>query len=310
MQADDQLSWVWLAKKAQDRRRTLRHLVNVLDDKDAVFLDKLLSQRKHRFDVLGNLPTELVLHVLEYLDLHEISLLAPVCQRWSHLSQAPDVVDYLHSKWLPLHDKNSANKYKDLSLVAAKAYMRATGCFPLRVSTVYHQKAEHIKNNPTPLRLECLQHDGTYRDIICTETSNANRDMDTRQLFEQELRRPCRVLYANGIVASYSEPLALLIGIHDLRRNKRRHLHVPSRFLLMGELLDLLALGNKFVVAASSRTMWVTGNATLLSQVCLLLLVCRANRRIDALGTLPLEKCSMPNYRVGPSVASRTTMLS
>lgn len=255
MEEDDQISWVWLSKKAEQRRRTLRDLFDVLDDDDAMFLDKLLSQRKLRYDILGNLPTELVLHVLDYLGLYDISTMTRVCRRWSDLSQSPDVVEYLHSKWLPFHDKSSPNKYQALSLAAAKAYMRTTGCFPLRISTVYHQKAEHIKNGPTPLRLECLQHDFTYKDIVCTEGGNANRDMDTRQNFEQELRRPCRVLYANGVVAWYSEPLALLIGIHDLRRNRRKKIVVPKPFLLRGEFLDLLALGNKFVVAASSRTL-------------------------------------------------------
>lgn len=241
-----------LPKDAEERKQTLSDVVDLMTDDDAAWLQELLSRRKARYDILANLPTELVLHVLDHLDLRDVHMYVRVCRRWRHLSQSQDTVDFLYSKWLPFYPKTSEKKHRHLSLAAAKAHLRTTGCFSVRMTTTYHHKAD---DDASPTRLERLLPNHTYKDVLCSEGGIIDTSPTPRQDFEPDFRRPYRLLYAHGVVVWYSGPGAQPVDIHDLRSDKRSQLDVPLRFFLTGEFLELMALGNKLVVAASSRTM-------------------------------------------------------
>lgn len=239
-----------LPTDSHDRRRMLRHLVGVITDDDAAYLDELLLQRKARYDILGNLPTELVLRVLDHLALRDLHLYAQVCQRWRHLSRARDVVDRLHSKWLPLHDKTSSKQFRDLALTAAKAYLRTTGRFPLRISTTFHN-VWHAQDGDLPLRLQVLQPTHTYSDVVCSGSGNVEPEVTPLTDFNTITS----ILFAFGVLAWVPLGHAQAICIHNVRQNNRKKCTAPSHFLVQGDMLKLLALGNKLVVAACSRTM-------------------------------------------------------
>lgn len=238
-----------LPKDEQERKQALYDLVDRASDDDADWLQLLLTRRKIRLDILGNLPTELVLHVLDHLDLQDVHMFVRVCRRWRRLARSQDTVDFLYSKWLPFH-KTPQDKYRDLSLAAAKAHRRMTGCFPVRMTIKYDHLA---KPGASPTRPERLQPNHTYKDFQCAEDTILNPSVAPRPDFEQDFRRSYRVLYAHGVVVWYSGPDAP-IDTHDLRNDSRSQLSVPLRFFLTGEFLELIALGNKLVVAASSRT--------------------------------------------------------
>lgn len=248
MESAGKIAHLLLPEDAQQRRQTLHDLVNLITDDDAALLDELLARRRARYDILGNLPLELVLRVLDHLRLRDIHTYVRVSRRWRHLSQSRVIVNHLHSKWLPFDAKGSGQKSRDLSLTARKAYLGATGRFPWRLTTTY-QVPWHEQEGAAPPRRQGLHHNRHYRDVVC---------MGNDAIPRANGHERGGFLYAHGVVAwPGTWPGGQNIYLHDLRRNSRRDFVVPAQSIMESAWFKLMALGNRLVVAASMRRMWV-----------------------------------------------------
>lgn len=240
-----------LPTDALQRRQQLHDLIQAISDDDAAFLDELLLRRKARFDILANLPAELTLHVLDQLDLRDFHTCVKVCRRWNHLLHAREILDHLYFKWLPFQDKTSGPRYQDLSLAAAKAHLRTTGQFTFRIATAFqHGWVEPFVASPS--RLQVLQSNNLYRDVVCIKSGELNNNM---VLPPGDIKEPHTFFYASGVVAWQTDSQVAAILIQYLRQNRRTRLVMPMRIIMESGTPKLQALGNKYVVAVASRKM-------------------------------------------------------
>lgn len=233
---------------SDQREKILRSLVDLISDEEATTLDKFLSHKKSRYDILGNLPVELTLGVFDYLELRYIYICAQVCPRWRNLLQSETVVDHLLSRWLPLcHINSDEGKYQQFSLAVRRSYLRATGRFRSRITVTLRV----LRGTGLPFkRFQTLHQGCIYKDVTCTACPT-----DPRWDWNEDNEPTVTRRYAAGRLAWQRWSQKRIIYVHDLSTNKQTQFVTPSQSFLTGNSFRLFGLGNKFVLGVSGRTL-------------------------------------------------------
>lgn len=226
-----------------------RGLVDRITDNEAASLDRYLRCRKSRFDILGNLPTELQLCIVEHLETREIYLHTLVCHRWQDLFlQSEKVINHLLSTRFPPQTNGTVYENSKRLLQALRInYFRSTGRFRTRLTLPLRRKTGE---GLSPGRLQGLKHGHIYQDLTCADSSALSRDP------EPDFLSAASVHYSHGRLAWQQRitPASDII-VHNLRTHRQKPLKWPRSPLITGLNAQLVALGDKLLVAADGRMM-------------------------------------------------------
>lgn len=227
---------------AQARKASLIYLVtgNALSINEIRLLKQLLSTVTLQKDILPNLPTELVIMVIGYLDEEDIMACYAVSPNWNALLLQNKIVFDLADRFFPqLTWGQSLNIASDPT---AQKTLRLQFIDQLQKRLDGLSPAAHDPIKST------TRHENPY--LFETEWEFKLRDQDY-----DDFPRPSvppsgeATLYAHGRIAWQADRHMLVLD--NFLDNSRQIFLFPSQML--GDKIDPKALGDKLVVAAMGR---------------------------------------------------------
>jgi hypothetical protein len=248
-----------LGQNSSLRRQNLLSLIPCLTHQEVRELAAGLSTIDMRTDIISRLPLELRLNVARQLGAFDVFPLLNVSRQWRAIWLQPDMLELAAEHWQyidsgPLSDHTTAGIVQDESIAVQYEFLcrrrnRSLGRFSHAIM-VRHNVGEGHEWVERGLELVGL--------FPSTATEDSLGSLFTRKASRLEHASSRSSLYHGGrlvwIPESLPSPDSNLIVIEDLLNKTKRIFRNPS-VCQYGRGMELKALGDKLVVAGTSRVM-------------------------------------------------------
>jgi hypothetical protein len=84
---------------ASARRTVYQQIIDLLNPHEWRDVQKRINQRTFQKDILGSLPLEIAVHIIQYLDVNDVHLLQMVSRRWHEVLSSEPVCSVLFRQY-------------------------------------------------------------------------------------------------------------------------------------------------------------------------------------------------------------------
>ncbi|KAL1864660.1 hypothetical protein VTK73DRAFT_5698 [Phialemonium thermophilum] len=245
------------------RRANIRNLLSSLTKYEIREAALQLSAVEFRFDIIGNIPTEILLLIAEYVRITDIYTFFIVSRRWKEVWLQPQVVRLLARRFFP-------------GFLECVPYLEKTAAHPQNTEELFHQEIckfqlRFYAKFRSMMEVNCWIPSGFQQDIYFQLDTHLPLDDDVMNLKGTDSRTPPfpefsdYPLYSDGRVAWVLPRVevpssSFIFGcvVDDLRTQVRKVYRVHNRDLppTLEANNCLAALGDQLVVMAAGRTLF------------------------------------------------------